>query len=442
MHLSKRVDASRMRIVTKADTGKSGTIGKTFTPAGRDPARERRRMAHLDRLGVLDTPPEPGFDRIVDIVSDLCRAPIALVSLIDTDRQWFKARHGLDATETPRDWAFCDHALAAPTVLEVPDAAQDPRFAGNPLVVGPPFIRFYAGAPIRLGDGIALGTLCVIDPEPRPDGLDDRQTRMLEAHAALVAERLQLLAANNHLREQMDLAVRVQTRLVDMAATPGQAVQELAHELRTPLCSTMGYAALIAADRRLPQEPRAWAGSIEEAGRWMLGLVNRLLARPRGAEGPRPQVIDLRQPLAAALRLVHGLSLEAGIRLEDGLTAEPVTAEADAATVQQVAVNLLANAIKYTPAGGTVRLDIARGPDRPGFAVLDTGPGVAPDRLGDGGDAILGRGAAPAVGGGSSGMGLDIARRLVEGQGGRIEIGNRSGGAGLAVSVRLRPAAV
>jgi len=427
--------------VTKADTGKSETIGKTFMPAGRDPVRERRRMAHLDRLGVLDTPPEPGFDRIVDIVSDICRAPIALVSLIDTDRQWFKARHGLDATETPRDWAFCDHALAAPTVLEVPDAAQDPRFAGNPLVVGPPFIRFYAGAPIRLGDGIALGTLCVIDPEPRPDGLDDRQTRMLEAHAALVAERLQLLAANDHLREQMDLAVRVQTRLVDMAATPGQAVQELAHELRTPLCSTMGYAALIAADQRLPEEPRAWAGSIEEAGRWMLGLVNRLLARPRHTDGPLPQVIDLRQPLAAALRLVHGLSLEAAIQLEEVSAPGPVMVRADAATVQQIAVNLLANAIKYTPPGGTVRIDVQNDAGRPGFTVLDTGPGVAPDRLGDAGDAILGQGAEPGVGGGSSGMGLDITRRLVEDQGGRIEIGNRRGQTGLAVAVWLCPAA-
>ncbi|WP_371998749.1 GAF domain-containing sensor histidine kinase (plasmid) [Tistrella mobilis] len=427
-------------MTTGADD-KPGAAERTYTPAGRDPARERRRLAHLDRLGVLDTPPEPGFDRIVNIVADICQAPIVLVSLIDRDRQWFKARRGLDVSETPRDWAFCDHALARASVLEVPDAAQDPRFAGNPLVVGPPFIRFYAGAPIRLSDGIALGTLCVIDPEPRPDGLDDRQTRMLEAHAALVAERLQLMAANDHLRDQMDLAVRVQTRLVDMAAAPGQAVQELAHELRTPLCSTMGYAALIAADDRLPRESRNWAGSIEEAGRWMLGLVNRLLARPAADAGRVPGVTDLREPLAAALRLVHGLSLEAGVLLEDRLAAGPVMARADAATIQQVAVNLLANAIKYTPAGGMVRLDIESRAGRVGFTVLDTGPGVAPERLGDGGNAILGQGAEPAVGGGSSGMGLDIARRLVEGQGGRIEIGNRSGLMGLVVTVWLRPAA-
>jgi signal transduction histidine kinase len=435
MRLAKRISGSRTRGVTTGADDKPGAAGRTYTPAGRDPARERRRLAHLDRLGVLDTSPEPGFDRIVNIVADICQAPIVLVSLIDRDRQWFKARRGLDVSETPRDWAFCDHALARASVLEVPDAAQDPRFAGNPLVVGPPFIRFYAGAPIRLSDGIALGTLCVIDPEPRPDGLDDRQTRMLEAHAALVAERLQLMAANDHLRDQMDLAVRVQTRLFDMAATPGQAVQELAHELRTPLCSTMGYAALIAADERLPQEPRAWAGSIEEAGRWMLGLVNRLLARPRSTGRQPSGVIDLRQPLAVAMRLVHGLSLEAGVGLEDVLGPDAAPVTADASIVAQIAVNLLANALKYTPAGGHVRVEIARNEGVIGFAVIDSGPGVAVERIA--GPGVLRAGdVKPTVGGGSSGMGLEIARRLTEGQSGRMEISNRPAPAhGLVVRV-------
>jgi PAS domain S-box-containing protein len=136
----------------------------TSTP---DAEAERRRLARLRMLAVLDTGPEPVFDALVRIAAAVCGAPIALISLIDEDRQWFKANLGLESTpETPRDIAFCDHAIRQHDVMEVPDAAGDPRFVANPLVTGNPNIRFYAGAPIEMPSGERIGTLCVIDRVP------------------------------------------------------------------------------------------------------------------------------------------------------------------------------------------------------------------------------------------------------------------------------------
>lgn len=132
-----------------------------------DPTEAARQRA-LDATRLLDSVPEVAFDAIVRLASHVCDVPIALVTLVDRDRQWFKARVGLDAQETARQVAFCDHAIRVPeAILEVPDAALDPRFAKNPLVLAAPSVRFYAGVPIVLTTGEALGTVCVIDQRPR-----------------------------------------------------------------------------------------------------------------------------------------------------------------------------------------------------------------------------------------------------------------------------------
>jgi GAF domain-containing protein len=132
--------------------------------------REATRLAALMGTSVLDTPPEPAFDALVRQAAARFRVPIALISLVDAERQWFKAAVGLPAGhETPRSQAFCDHAIRGMGVMVVPDARSDPRFAGNPLVTGAPCIRFYAGAPLTLAGGARLGTLCVIDRLPRKD---------------------------------------------------------------------------------------------------------------------------------------------------------------------------------------------------------------------------------------------------------------------------------
>lgn len=145
---------------------------------------EAARQRALDTYHIVDTLPEAAYDDIVRVASALCDAPVALLSLIDRDRQWFKASVGMDGTAMPRELAFCDHAIATPGRLtEVPDARQDPRFTGNPLVAGPPALRFYAGMPLVTPHGYAIGTVCVLDLRPR--ALSDVQRNALAALARL-----------------------------------------------------------------------------------------------------------------------------------------------------------------------------------------------------------------------------------------------------------------
>lgn len=133
------------------------------------PADDVYRLAALHALPLLDTPPEPDFDAIVQLGQSLFRTETCLVSLVDANRQWFKACIGLDVPETPRAISFCGHAILQPDVFVIPDAREDMRFHDNPVVTGTPFIRFYAGAPILLPNGYTIGTVCIFDPRPRHD---------------------------------------------------------------------------------------------------------------------------------------------------------------------------------------------------------------------------------------------------------------------------------
>ncbi|BBN83472.1 hypothetical protein PA25_34570 [Pseudoalteromonas sp. A25] len=137
------------------------------------PENEPLRIQTLNQLGLLDTEPDPKLDRLTEFVAHVFCVPVALISLVDSDRQWFKSKVGLDACETSRDISFCGHAILGNDVFVVPNALKDVRFSDNPLVTGPPYIRFYAGAPLIHENGTALGTLCLIDIEPRTFDEDD-----------------------------------------------------------------------------------------------------------------------------------------------------------------------------------------------------------------------------------------------------------------------------
>lgn len=172
-------------------------------PAAELPSNELSRQTLLEALGILDTPPEDDYDDIVRIAATVCRAPTATISLVDADRQWFKARVGLDLEETPREISFCAHAILDPNdPLIVEDAAADPRFSDNPLVTESGY-RFYAGAPID-ADGMPVGTVCVLDREPR--SLTNEQIEVLQALARQVARMIELRRASRllqlHLRER------------------------------------------------------------------------------------------------------------------------------------------------------------------------------------------------------------------------------------------------
>ncbi|RUR34063.1 sensor domain-containing diguanylate cyclase [Vreelandella andesensis] len=162
--------------------------------------QEQKRLLTLANYQVLDTPEEPAFDDIVEVVSIICEAPIAVINFIDRDRQWFKAEKGLGVRETPLDISICAHAILQPGLFIVTDTTLDPRFANNPLVTGEPHLRFYAGALLESSDGYPLGTLCVLDYQPRE--LTERQRFALQALANQVMAHMELMLAQ---REQAEL---------------------------------------------------------------------------------------------------------------------------------------------------------------------------------------------------------------------------------------------
>ncbi|MGB0697063.1 MAG: GAF domain-containing protein [Rhodospirillaceae bacterium] len=166
------------------------------------PENEKDRLQKLRDLGVLDTEAEKCFDRITRIVAKTIGVPISLVSLVDEDRQWFKSKYGIDASETPRDVAFCAHAILEEEVFVVNDPEGDERFHDNPLVTEGPEIRFYAGAPLITSDGYKLGTLCAIDDVRHY--ISDEHKLLLQDLASLVIDEIELRNSNRSLQAELE----------------------------------------------------------------------------------------------------------------------------------------------------------------------------------------------------------------------------------------------
>jgi excisionase family DNA binding protein len=159
-----------------------------FAPGHPMPRDEKARLAAVAASGLVDSAPEPVFDRLTWLATQVTDCPMALVTVLTSRRQWFKSRIGVDLAETPRDWAFCSHAIVQEEPLMVEDATRDVRFAANPLVTGPLHVRFYAGVPLVDAGGHPLGTLCVLDREPRR--LRAREIKALQELAAIAVEEL------------------------------------------------------------------------------------------------------------------------------------------------------------------------------------------------------------------------------------------------------------
>jgi signal transduction histidine kinase len=382
---------------------------------------EIARLAALREYGVLDTPPEAAFDRITELAAELFDAPIALVSLVDAERQWFKSAVGLGAPETPREYAFCDHTIRSDEVMVVTDALLDRRFRDNPLVLGEPEIRFYAGAPLTIAGGHRLGSLCIIDRQPRE--LDDVGRRRLAFLANVVVGEMNLRLAN----QQLALARRQAEAAAEARA---EFLFNMSHELRTPLTSIIGFSGILGASRNLPERERHFVQRINAASQALLAIVNDVLDIARldsgEAEDQPVDLADVRQVAEAAVQIVEAQAGAKGLdlRLEAPERLPPVRVAP--ARLRQVLLNLLGNAVKFTEAGHVV-LSIEAGEDRLKLRVADTGVGIPADRLEQIFQRFVQADSTVARRYGGTGLGLAISHRLAERMGGELTVESEVG---------------
>lgn len=380
------------------------------------PKDEVNRLKALLDYRVLDTEAESAYDDLTQIASQICQAPIALVSLIDKDRQWFKSRVGLDAPETHRDLAFCAHAILQDTIFEVADASKDARFSDNPLVSQDPSIRFYAGTPLITPDGYALGTLCVIDREPKV--LDDGQKVALAALGRQVVSLLELRLNT----ERLERANRIRDRLLVM----------LSHDLKSSFHTMIGYSAAI--EKRIDvfskQEIIDSVARIQKIGarahQQLLAMLEWAKAQVEQQKSP-PDHLDTNEVCLEAIDLVSDMAANKGMTITFDLDADIDSIWASRCLLVSALQNLLSNAIKFSARDTVIVLQVKQSQAAFTFSVSDKGTGMSEDILekvflGDGGYSGVG-----TLGETGTGLGTLLIRDFVASAGGDINVSSEEG---------------
>ena len=388
------------------------------------PANESERLSALRDLAILDTGPENLYDDVTELASQICGTPICLVSLVDSDRQWFKSRHGIEVEQAPRELAFCAHAILGREFFEVEDSRKDERFHDNPFVTNAPNVVFYAGVPLDLGDGVNVGTLCVIDSVPKR--LTEKQRTALRCLANQVVAHLRLRRANRDLQKAL--------------SAKSTFLATMSHEIRTPMNGILGITNLLIGSTRDP-ETREQLRIISDCGDMLLNILNDILdfskiesgklvleSSPFSVESVVHHVQEVMGQAAAG----KGLDL----RMDSG--GPPDWFIGDSTRLSQVLMNLIGNAVKFT-AEGEVRLTVAKTPASEGrspasgdrvrlaFAVRDQGIGIPPEAVPNLFKSFSQVDATTTRRFGGTGLGLAICKGLVESMGGCIRVESRPG---------------
>lgn len=370
---------------------------------------ETQRIAELLRFDVLDSEDEKAFDELTELASHICQTPISLISLIDTDRQWFKSRVGIDAQETPREQAFCAHAILQTDLFEVPDALKDARFADNPLVQGDPDIRFYAGAPLVTSKGLPIGTLCVIDKTAKT--LSVQQKRALEILANQVMGQLEL---------------RLNYKKLQQASEERQKIfSVIGHDLRSPFNGILGLSQLLyeKASVMSHEQTKDMAGHIYGSSLQVFQIIDELMQWTQQRLG---RTVSNVEPCSLMKAVNDTLGL-----LKDAITLKQLACDvniephidvlADGAILKTILRNLLNNAIKYSNEGGMIRIDAQVESDHMSISIEDQGSGVSPHVI----EQLFNNTVESEVdteGLKGSGIGLSLCAELIATQGGSIRV--------------------
>lgn len=395
------------------------------------PDDDVERLAAVARYAILDTPPDGAFDRITSLAARVFDVPIAIVSVVDHDRIWFKSHHGLEISQIDRAPGLCASAILQQEPWIINDAPHDPRALANPLVAGEFGLKFYAGVPLALAGGHNMGTLCILDFEPRELSADE--TSSLQDLAEMVTSELELRLASREALEAATERERVKDAFVGM----------LSHEIRTPVTTIYAAARVLASSEAVQSDPRArdlFPDIVSESER-LLRLIEDLLVLTKVEQG----VLESESEPVLLQRVVERAVAHSNRRhgdriIEVGMPADLPPAAGDETFVEQVVNNLLSNALKYSPPDAVVSVGASVVGDRVEVRVGDRGIGMTVEdreRVFD----LLARTREAENYAAGAGIGLYVCRRLMQSMGGDIRAAGQANGRGSVFTFTLPIAA-
>lgn len=341
---------------------------------------ELARLADLLSYDILDTPEEDDLNEIVRLASSICGMPISLISLIDENRQWFKAKIGLVPRETPREYAFCAHAILGTDTFIVSDATEDDRFKNNPLVQGDPNIRFYAGVPLTTPQGQKLGTLCVIDD--RPGELSAEQERALRILARQVVSHFELKKKNKVLQSTLQTIDSQRNQLENHNQILTRLLSIISHDLRNPLENLKQLFGMFVNGDLTTDELKMLGSDVNKSLASTSELLNNLLgwaSSQISGMGMNVNKVDLQNLVNEQLEAVELSASHKKNKLLNEVPAGTVIL-ADADMLKFMVRNLVTNANKFTHSG-TLKVTLEKDLEFYRIKISDTGCGMSAERI-------------------------------------------------------------
>lgn len=378
------------------------------------PSNEKERLAALDSYNIMDSLPEIDYDNITKIASEICQMPVALITFMGEDRQWFKSKIGVDLTENQRDFTFCGHGMEQPGIpLVVNDATKDPRFVGNPLVAGDYHVRFYAGVQLVSQEGFPLGTLCVFDVENNT--LTESQLEALQILANQVVRLLDLRKTLSHLENTQKGLLRSINHLQEFDYI-------VSHDLKAPLRNMKHLAEAVSEDYedKLDELGKAYLKQMNETASDAIFFVDGLLDYSRAMHyvDKKQENVDLNELLRIVIQQAN-IPTHIKIIIPDFLP----TVNASRIALQQVFSNLISNAAKYNDKEeGWIRIIYSDNKDKYVFKVEDNGQGISKEKLENIFSLFYMVNKKEARKYGSSGIGLSIVKKRVADLGGEVVV--------------------
>ncbi len=378
------------------------------------PINEEFRLEALKSLKILDTEYEKEFDDITALAADICGTEIALISLVDHDRQWFKSKYGLGLSETHRDYSFCAHAILEPDQpLIVTDARKDERFHDNPLTKDDKVVISYAGIPLVDKDGFALGTLCVIDSKPKE--LTKKQLNSLSALANQVTILFELNRKNNDLE-------KVQSKLKKKNEALREFARVISHDLKMPLANIVTTTDLLKLmlNKKLDKESAQYFDYIKESSFAMSGYISDVLDHYESDTyiNKKPEEFSLNTLLKEIVDLLS-IKPDCTINFPDN---DPIL-ESNKSALKQIFFNLIGNSIKYNDKEQII-ITIENWEDEKFyyFQIIDNGMGIPKDKIDHIFDLFTTANTTDRSGNKGNGIGLSTVKKLVENLGGTIKV--------------------